>query len=62
MATIKQFEDALLAKGVNIKRIKQSKKQGGVTKVIGSIKYRWDKDGKAYNKQNERVVDLDIKL
>ncbi len=64
MATIKQFEDALTAKGVYIKRIKQSKKQGGVTKVIGRIEktYRWDKNGKAYNKQNERVVDLDIKL
>lgn len=63
MATIKQFEDALTIKGVDIEKIKLSKKHG-VIKVMGRIekKYIWNKDGKAYNKQNERVIDLDIKL
>ena len=61
MATIKQFEEALSAKGVQIKKIKQDAR--GVIRVKGRVirKYTWDKDGRCYYK-SERYPDLDIKL
>lgn len=63
MATIREFEEALSKKGVQIHEMEQAMNLG-VIKVTGYIvkKFIWDKDGKAYTSKNERMVDLDIKF